>query len=58
MNEPIDLTSHLTIVPAGTRINAPDEKRRVTLQFEREDDAIIFFEAMLHICGLTGMFRE
>jgi hypothetical protein len=39
----------MTIIPAGTRIYAPDGIHRVTLQFANENDAIVFYEWVLSL---------
>ena len=41
----------LLAIPGGTVIYAPDDIHRVTLQFDKQEDAIVFFEIM---CALTG----
>jgi hypothetical protein len=39
----------MTLLPAGTIIQAPDGINRVTFMFKSADDAIVFFEYFIEI---------
>jgi hypothetical protein len=50
--------TRFTIVPAGTVIYEPDPIHRVTLQFATAEDAIVFYEWLLHVDRSTFTVRD